>query len=196
MNAEWIINKFNQKIYAISHAQVVIRGRSTVDKDLTSLENRTSTMETIIQERLITNGNIPVILGRAEVEGEVNITNEGWEKDGDLYHLDITNESISANSIAIVSVSPESYDVAESCLLKAYCRTYDGILRLYAGAPPPAEIIASIALVGDNLTSGDGVNLNRSTGALSIDRDVVITDEDLVDETETLDDIRSRLNQD
>lgn len=194
MDAEWIRNKLNQKIYPISHAQVIVRGRSTVDKDLTSLESRTTNIEEIIQQRLITEGNIPVILGRAEVEGEVNITTEGWERDGDLYHLDITNASISANSIAIVSVSPDSYDVAESCLLKAYCRTYDGILRLYAGAPPPAEIVASIALVGDNLSSGDGVNLNKGSGKLSIDRNVVVTEDDLVNETETLDDIRDRLN--
>lgn len=194
MNAEWVLNKLKKRIYAISHAKVVVRGKHTVDEDLTSLENRTKAVEEIIQQRLITEGNVPVILGKAEVDGEVEITTDGWEREGDLYHLDITNSSISANTVAVVSVSPESYDAAESCLLKAYCRTYDGVLRLYAGAPPPTPIIASIALVGDNLVEGDGVNLNKSTGALSIDRNVVITEDDLVNETDMIDTIRDTLN--
>lgn len=38
ITAEWIINKYKQKIYAISHAKVVVRGNSTVDADLATLE--------------------------------------------------------------------------------------------------------------------------------------------------------------
>lgn len=38
ISAEWIINKYKQKIYAISHAKVVVRGNSTVDADLAALE--------------------------------------------------------------------------------------------------------------------------------------------------------------
>lgn len=39
MKAEWILNKAKQKIYAISHAKAVVRNNSTVDADLTALEN-------------------------------------------------------------------------------------------------------------------------------------------------------------
>lgn len=194
INSSWVKDKNKKRIYAIAHAKSTIRGRSTVDRDLTSLEGRTSAMEEIIEERLIVNGNVPVILGRSEAAGEVEITNEGWKFEDNLYYLDIENESITANTIAIVSVSPDSYEIAESCLLKAYCRTSDGVLRIYAGSPPAAPIIASIALVGDTLSSGDGVKLNKGTGTLSIDRDVVVTDDDLVDETDTLDIIRDSLN--
>ena len=193
INSAWVLDKHKKRIYAISHAKSVIRGKSTVDKDLTSLEGRTQAVEEIIEQRLITEGNVPVILGQADAKGEVVITTEGWQFENNLYYLDITNESITANTIAIVSVSPDSYEVAESCLLKAYCRTFDGVLRIYAGSPPATQIIASIALVGDSLASGDGVKLNKGSGTLSIDRDVVVTDDDLVDETDTLDIIRNGL---
>lgn len=45
ITAEWIINKAKQKIYAVSHAKVVVRGDSTVDADMASLENRVETLE-------------------------------------------------------------------------------------------------------------------------------------------------------
>lgn len=38
INVEWIINKAKKKIYAISHAKAVVRGDSTVDADLSLLE--------------------------------------------------------------------------------------------------------------------------------------------------------------
>ena len=38
ISAEWILNAAKQKIYAISHAKATIRGNSTVDADLTALE--------------------------------------------------------------------------------------------------------------------------------------------------------------
>lgn len=194
INSSWVINKQKKRIYAIGHAKSTIRGRSTVDADLTNLEGRTRAVEEIIDQRLITEGNIPVILGRADIEGEVEITTDGWQLENNLYYLDITNETISANTVAIVSVSPDSYEVAEACLLKAYCRTFDGILRIYAGAPPTTPIIASIVLVGDTLSSGYGVRLNKGRGVLDVDPDVVVTEGDLVDETDALDAIRDGLN--
>lgn len=45
INAEWIVNKAKQKIYAISHAKAVVRNNSTVDADLTALEKSVEEIE-------------------------------------------------------------------------------------------------------------------------------------------------------
>lgn len=45
MKAEWILNKAKQKIYAISHAKAVVRNNSTVDADLTALENSVKALQ-------------------------------------------------------------------------------------------------------------------------------------------------------
>lgn len=42
---QWVINKAHKKIYAVSHAKAVIRGNSTVDADLTRIENSLDTID-------------------------------------------------------------------------------------------------------------------------------------------------------
>ena len=40
INTEWILNKNKERIYPVTHAKATVRGNSTVDEDLTMLEQR------------------------------------------------------------------------------------------------------------------------------------------------------------
>ena len=227
---EWVLNKLKQRIYAVSHAKVVVRNKSTVDKDLTNLENRATSLEenvaTVkqqvnnldqnIQSGIIADGTAIIMLGTANATGEVTIPTEGWVKDADRdeYHLDIENSAINESIVPVVAISPDHYNSATECGLKPYCRTLEGILRLYADTVPSQPITASIALIGekdnsvdvDNLplaTSttagvvkpGTGFTVDSNTGALTVDTNVVVTDDDMVDESEMANTIKTSLQQ-
>ena len=45
ISVEWILNSAKKKIYAISHAKAVVRNNSTVDADLTKLENNVEELQ-------------------------------------------------------------------------------------------------------------------------------------------------------
>lgn len=222
---EWVLNKLKQRIYAVSHAKVVVRNKSTVDKDLTNLENRATTLEqnvTTVQQ-IVNNlnsnpqyadGTAVIMLGMANATGEVTIPTEGWVKDADRdeYHLDIENSAINESIVPVVAISPDHYDRATECGLKPYCRTLEGILRLYADSAPSQPITASIALIGEKDNSvdvnnlplatsttagivkpGTGFTVDSNTGTLSIDTNVVITDDDMIDESEMANTIKTTL---
>ena len=217
ISLEWLVNKAKKKVYAISHAKGVVRGSSTVDKDLTKVENNIISMSTTLDNlsTRITNitengtGSTSVILGAATNAGDIMIPIEGWEIDEDTgYHLDITNSKIEDTTIPVVALAPNSYGIAIECGLKTYCRTYMGYMRLYAKTIPTAEIEASLALIGSGNTLplattstrgtikvGDGVIVNPDTGALSVDKDQVITQDELIDEAEALADMKTILSQ-
>ena len=211
-------------MYAVSHAKGVIRNGNTVDQDLTKLENNITSMNTtldILSTRInnisdqIANGGIgggstSVILGAASNAGDVLIPTEGWENDetGTGVHLDITNSAIEDTTVPVVALAPESYATALSCGLKPYCRTYTGYMRLFADSVPSAEIEASLALIGSGNTLpvattatrgtiqvGNGVVVEPQTGVLSIDKNTVITQDELVDEAEALRDMQTILAQ-
>lgn len=227
---EWVLNKLKQRIYAVSHAKVVVRNKSTVDTDLTNLENRATSLEqnvaTVrqivnnldnnIQSGIIADGTAIIMLGTANATGEVTIPTEGWVKDADRdeYHLDIENSAINESIVPVVAVSPDHYDRATECGLKPYCRTLEGILRLYADAAPSQPITASIALIGEKDNSvdvdklplatsttagvvkpGTGFTVDSNTGALTVDTNVVVTDDDMVDESEMANTIKTSLQQ-
>ena len=191
--------------------------KKTVIKCVCGNEIETGSTEdniTVVKQRLsnLFGGSALVTLGKTESSGEVTIPTEGWVVD-DLggYHLDIANEALDESIIPIVAIAPESYDMALACGLKPYCKTSEGILRLYADSIPPRSILASMAFIGGGdavsldslpkatrLTAGvvkpsKGFTVNEETGELNVDNDVIVTDEDLVNESETIDDIRDSL---
>lgn len=225
---EWVLNKLKQRIYAVSHAKVVVRNKSTVDKDLTNLENRATSLEqnvaTVrqqinnldhsVQSDIIADGTAIIMLGTANATGEVTIPTEGWVKDANTneYRLDIENSAINESIVPVVAVSPDHYDRATECGLKPYCRTLEGILRLYADSAPSQPITASIALIGEKDNSvdvnnlplatsttagvvkpGTGFTVDSNTGSLTVDTNVVVTDDDMVDESEMANTIKTAL---
>ena len=233
VSAEWVVNKQKNRVYTVSHAAVVVRNHSTVDQDLTAVENdvaqnktdisniktNLSTLSEEIQNNIqssIIDGNAVIILGKVDNTGEITVPNTGWEKqsDSDIYYLDIVNSAIDVNTVPFVSVSPDSYQVAEECGLKMYCRTLDGILRLYADGAPSAPIVCNIVLVNEKskeessplltvatptsagaVIPGTGFNVDDS-GTISVDTNVVVTDDDLVDEDSLKSDMQNLLNGD
>ena len=241
---EWVLNKLKQRIYAVSHAKVVVRNKSTVDQDLTNLENRATSLEenvttvkqqvtsldqnvaTVkqqvnnleenVQSGVIADGTAIIMLGTANATGEVTIPTEGWVKDADRdeYHLDIENSAINESIVPVIAISPDHYDRATECGLKPYCRTLEGILRLYADTAPSQPITASIALIGEKDNSvdvnnlplatsttagvvkpGTGFTVDSNTGALTVDTNVVVTDDDMVDESAMANTIKTSLQQ-
>lgn len=194
-NAEWVKNSEGKRIYPISHSSVIIRNKSTVDKDLTALEGKAEKFEEDIEtiEQAI-KGNAWVILGKATYGGELVIPAVGWVEENGLYILEIENAQITESTMPIVAVSPDSYAIALSCGLKSYCRSYSGKMKIYADTPPTVELIASISLIGENTTVGKGLQVNPISGAMSVDSNVVVTNDDLVDEDELNNDIKNMLN--
>ena len=189
-NAEWIKNSEGKRVYPVSHSSVIVRKNSTVDRDLTALENKAenlehsvSTMEQTIQ------GNAWVILGKSNYVGEITIPAVGWVLEDGLYILEIESSQITESTMPIIAISPESYATALTCGLKSYCRSLDGKLKVYAESVPLTEIIASISLIGENTAAGRGLRINPISGAVELDN-TVVTDDDLVDEDQLNQDIK------
>ena len=195
VGVEWIKNSEGKRIYTVSHSKAIIRGNKTVDQDLTALENVTEEH----QEQLdaledVVKGNAWIILGKATYGGEITIPAIGWEEENNMYSLEIANSQITETTMPLVALSPESHAIAIACGLKSYCRTFEGKMKIYADSPPAAELVASISLVGENLLSGKGLKVNALTGAVGVDTNVVVTNDDMVDENEMKDDITDWLN--
>ena len=223
ISLEWLINKSKKKVYAITHAKGVVRGNSTVDKDLTAIENNITSMGTTLNNIDTRVQNIAtqieegdfgssarVILGAATNTGDVLIPTEGWESDGagGGYHLDITNSAIEETTVPVVALSPMAFETAQNCKLKPYCRSFAGYIRLYAESVPTAEMEVSLALIGSGnvlpvattssrgtIQVGSGVIVEPTTGTLSVDKNTVITQDELIDEDEALRDMQNILSQ-
>ena len=225
ISAEWVLNKEKKRIYAVSHAKATVRNSSTVDNDLTKLENRTSNVENVIDTLntkvdtlnaqvfptdVIDDGSATVVLGKAVTAGEITIPIEGWEEEDNEFILNITNSAIDENTVPVLAIAPQSYEVAQDSGFKPYCRTFNGILRLYSQSIPTAPLIASLALIGGNsklfdnlpvassvtpgvVKIGNGLIIDE-TGTVSINKSVLITDEDMVNESEMVDTINEDLN--
>lgn len=223
ISLEWLINKSKKKVYAVGHAKGIVRNSSTVDKDLTAIENNITAMGTTLDNlgarvtniaEQIANGGIGggstnVYLGAATNIGSVMIPTEGWEADGEIVHLDITNSSITETTVPVVALSPDSFEAATECGLKPYCRTYNGYMRLYAKSAPSEDLECSLALIGDGtalptattqtagvVKVGNGVLVDPMTKQLSIDTSKVTTQDDLVDEDEVTEAIKAILSED
>ena len=194
-NLEWIKNSEGKRIYAISHASAVVRNKSTVDSDLTKLEaDNEESKETLQTLKQIVQSNAWIILGKATYGGEITIPAVGWTEENDLYILEIENSQITESTMPLIAISPESYSIALDCGLKPYCRTFEGKLKIYADSPPVSELIASISLVGENTVSGKGLQVNALTGTVSVDPNIVVMNDDVVDEDKMNTDINSWLN--
>ena len=194
MKGEWVKNAAGERIYAVSNAAVVVRNKSTVDKDLTKLENSVETHnENIADLKQIVQGNAWIILGKSYYGGEITIPAYGWVEEDNLFILEIENTQITETTMPIIAIAPESYSAALSCGLKSYCRTFDGKMILYAESQPVLEMVASIALIGEN-QAGRGLQVNSLTGKLGVDSDVVVVNDDLVDEENMNNDMTDWLN--
>lgn len=122
--------------------------------------------------------------------------------------VDIPNEAITAAMVPFLTVLPAYGNIARECGLNTAARTLDGVLRVYAQHIPTAPMKASLTLVcpsdgtsgggsgGGGYTLqpatatrlgavkvGDGLSVSAD-GTLSVNKNTVMTEGDLVDEDE------------
>lgn len=117
------------------------------------------------------------------------------------YRIDIPITGTRSRMTPIVTIYPQYLASAREICQTA--ETIDGAVRLYAKTAPTVDIKASIALVGGSgyigtgggggdiepatrntlggVIIGPGINVD-SSGKISVDKETVMTDEDLVDE--------------
>lgn len=151
------------------------------------------------------------------------IPSKGWTQDGPEgypWRVDVENGVVTALHIPFVTLTPESIQEARRCDLCPTAETISGAVRLWAKKVPSKELAATVLLVtqGGNgaggsagggeyilppatkfrmggVKIGDGLNVAQD-GTLSVDQQTVMTDSDLVDESEVAQSVASILNED
>ena len=107
-------------------------------------------------------------------------------------------------------VNPNSYDSAKECGLKGYCQSLDGYVRILSDSVPKSAITASFALIGQRdetdisglpMASEDTAGLVKigegfvsEDGVISVDKDVVITKDNIADDDEATQKLINILN--
>lgn len=81
-----------------------------------------------------------VIPSQGWVQGEEALDEDGW-------YLDLADSQIRQSMTAVLFLHPQSMDAAKNCGLSAVNQTGDGVLRLYAAAPPEEELTADLVLL-------------------------------------------------
>lgn len=149
---------------------------------------------------------------------EIIIPADGWTGNGDdegdaeisgyPYHVDIPVTGAKNSMTPILTIYPEYLDSAKNICQTA--QTLEGTLRVYAKSAPSAEIKASLALIGGSgyiatASSGGDIPVASHTtlggvilgpdfdtdaeGKLTVNKETVMTSEDLVDEEEVKQDV-------
>lgn len=137
-------------------------------------------------------------------------------------HLDIDKVEITADMVPSLTVLPGYMAVAAECQFSPLSRTMDKMLRVYAKTAPTQPIKGSLALVsmatysngGGMSAAGGAISMPIATadtpgavkpgngltvtvdGTLSVDKSTVMTDEDLVDESEVAESVANILDGD
>lgn len=105
---EWVLNKLKQRIYAVSHAKVVVRNRSTVDSDLTDLETRTAALEGSVGSlrTRVTNLDNSIQDGIVDIVGatpKANKDTAGLVKIGDSVTVNAETEALEVNPDVVIT---------------------------------------------------------------------------------------------
>lgn len=134
------------------------------------------------------------------------------------YYADVEDENVSVLHLPDAVLDKDSIDTAAVCGLAPIVKSMDGALRFFAEAIPAAQITGYCRLWkesgvlgggGENYAAlpvattttlgcikiGDGLNVAQD-GTLSVDQQTVMTESDLVDESEVAKSVASILNED
>lgn len=164
---------------------------------------------------LVTHDDLQYLLNEGVIgisRTEIDIPHGGWTQGGGPedypYCIDIPITGAKSRMTPIVTIYPKY--LAGAYGLCPTSETLDGAVRLYAMTPPSAVLKASVALVGGagyighgggggdiapatrnalgGVIVGDGLNVDFN-GKISVDKDSVMTDEDLADDDEVMKDV-------
>lgn len=199
--ADW-----EEAIYQFEQKDKLIGGIDGIDNvQAQMLANRTEYLKQLIEEKS----------SGAAVTFEVSIPATGWSNNlgGYPYQVDIPIDSITADMVPMLSISPAFMEEAGACGLCPVCETINGGLRIYAKAVPDAAITASLTVFAPGggggygvlpiatesalgtVKIGEGLTVQMD-GTLSVNKEKVMTDSDLVNEEEVMEDVERILHDD
>lgn len=199
-----VMNEWEPGIYQHEQGDKIIGGIDGIaNLPLQQLANRTEYLKGKVENA----GGVLTI--------QITIPTAGWVKDetdttGYPWHVDIANDAIRASMTPFLTALRESLPVVKKAGMCPTVETLDGALRVYSRAVPESDISTSLALSGSgsgggggdispatrhslgSVIVGDGLNVTAN-GTLSVNRETVITDHDLLDEDETEQDLKDIL---
>lgn len=142
--ADWIISR-GFPVYAVAHAEATVRGSSTVDADLTRLE-----------ERMDGSGRFTVT--------NVVLNPDAWEETDDGARAVVPLTGASESTVPLVYVFPECLAAARQCGLDSRCTAGSGTLTVYAPMMPKDTIrLAVIAMFAQSVEQNVDVSAPGNT---------------------------------
>ena len=153
---------------------------------------------------------------------EITVPAEGWTESGETderftsypYICDIADSTIRERMTPIITFHPDDLDAANAANVCATARTFNGKVRLFSKNIPTVDLAATLALVGGSgyigpgggggeltpatryslggVIIGENINVDAD-GRISVDKTTVITDDDLLDEDATEQDLKDIL---
>ena len=156
INAEWVVNNDGDRIYAVTHSKAAVRGSSTVDADLSSMESRAS----IVTSNITTaNNEITTVNGRLS-------TISGLQT-----RLNTANSNISSANSSISSITnTNTTNVNNTSTISSNLSSMSG------------NLLKTLSLSGNTLsglnaagTSKSSVVLNTSSSDFKIDCEPIIS---------------------
>lgn len=118
----WVTSAQGEQVYAVSHARAVVRGDSTVDADLSRLE-----------ELLDCYGSFTV------TNAVVNV--DAWEEDSEGVHAVVPVTGITPETLVLARAYADDDSIKSQCGLRDGCLTEAGTVTFYA-LLPPTDIIS------------------------------------------------------
>lgn len=144
------------------------------------------------------------LIGNISRYGELTIPAEGWVQDGEKgYTLEVEAPLVTERHVPLMALNRESRETAGKCKLDAGAETLAGKVRFWAKKVPEKAMEGTLVLLlqgelgsgvalwpasGDKLGGvkvGQGL-LVAEDGTLSVDKETVMTGEDLVDEEKVM----------
>lgn len=148
--------------------------------------------------------------GTGLITKDISIPATGWnEMTGAAYpyYINIPVEETTAEMIPMMTILPNSAGAAADCGICPACETFAGAVQVYTKTVPDTAIAASLTLFTPKgggggggsvpiatestvgvVKIGDGLSVD-SEGLLSVNKETVMTADDLVDEEEAKEDI-------
>lgn len=191
---------WQEEIYMIEPKDKILGGLDgLMNLPIQELANRTEYLKKEIEEKG----------GTGAFTTDISIPATGWKEmtGADYpYYIDIPHEKITADMIPMLTILPNSIGDASAFGICPACETVAGAVRVFTKTVPDNAIAASLALFtpkgGGGIAElpiatesalgavkiGEGLSVN-SEGLLSVNKETVMTADDLVNEEEAKEDI-------